>query len=112
MRFQKSRKQFRLATPMTVIYAMILTACAAEQTPPPVATAAPSQTRPLACADFPPLYFNAGNPNANWGSVKALADAHPSNASAYARNELGDTLSTRHAISNYMAARRALNCQP
>jgi len=61
--------------------------------------------------EFPPLKFQPGNIKATPESIKAIMDAHPDNPLAWARGELGDTLSTRADISNYAAARRALGCE-
>lgn len=37
--------------------------------------------------------------------------AHPDNPLGWARGELGDTLSTRSAISDYAAARKKIGCE-
>lgn len=56
------------------------------------------------------MKFNPGNPQATPDGVKAAMDAHPENPLGWARGELGDTISTRGAISNYAAARKAIGC--
>jgi hypothetical protein len=94
---------------IAVCLLMLLLGCATDRTPPPVTTSQ-GQTKPLACSDFPPIKYNPGNPAATKESIIGVMDAHPDNPLGWARGELGDTLSTRTAISNYEAARRALRC--
>lgn len=57
------------------------------------------------------MKFNSGNPNATPESVTTAMKAHPENPLGWARGELGDTISTRSAISGYSAARIALRCE-
>jgi hypothetical protein len=94
---------------IAVCLLLILLGCVTDQTPPPVTTSQ-AQTKPLACSDFPPIKYNPGNSSATKESIIGIMDAHPDNPLGWARGELGDTLSTRAAISNYAAARRALRC--
>lgn len=105
----KSKPQCRRGMAMLLPLLLILTGCVMDRTQPP-ATTGQGQTKPLACSDFPPIKYNPGNLAASKDSIAATMDAHPDNPLAWARGELGDTLSTRTAISNYEAARRALHC--
>src|SRR6185503_3898611 len=93
----------------------ILTACVAEQTPPPVATVGDltrqKQVEPLACSEFQPLRFQPGMDGVTPKDVEQTMTAHPSDPIAWARGTVGDTVSTRNAIANYQARRIALGCK-
>lgn len=102
---RRSRRE--IAMPLSLL--LILSGCATGQIQRPPNTSV-AQTRPLACSDFPPLKFNPGNVGATPDSIGAVMKAHPENPLGWARGELGDTTSTRAAISTYAAARRGLGC--
>lgn len=110
----ESARWKQLLRPETLAALLLLTTllgCVTDQTPPPVTTSR-DQTKPLACSDFPPIKYNPGNPAATKESIIGLMNEHQDNPLGWARGDLGDTISTRAAISNYMAARRAIGCQP
>lgn len=86
--------------------------CSTATTPPPPPTV-PAQTNsqePLACSELPPLVFHPGKPGA---TVQDVLEAlkQPSDPLGWARGVLGDTKSTRLALSDYTARRQALGCQ-
>lgn len=109
----RSSAPSKLAKTTALLSMLILGACSTEKTKPPPATNL-AQTKPLACTDFPPLKFNPGKPG---GTTQDVLDAlkqpisDPTDPLAWVRGVVGDTKSTRAAISNYDAARRALGCE-
>jgi len=89
---------------------LMLGACSIENPPPPiVARGDPIPTKPLACTELPFIPFQAGKPGVTVADVEA-ALREPSDPLGYARGTLGDTRSTRLALSDYAARRRALGC--
>lgn len=104
----------RLVMTIALPSLLILGACSTAQTPPPAAISPAridgSAGVPLACTDFAPMKFNPGNPAVTAADIAEVMAAHPENPLGWARGELGDTMSTRAAISGYASARKSLNC--
>jgi hypothetical protein len=88
----------------------MMVGCSTGNPAPPIAgRGSPTPTEPLACSEFPPLRFQPGKPEVSVQDVlAALAEA--SDPLGYARGTLGDTRSTRLALSDYTARRKALGC--
>jgi hypothetical protein len=57
------------------------------------------------------MKFNPGKAFVTWADIEAAGSAHPDNTLGWVRGMVGDTPSTRAAISGYAAARKALGCE-
>lgn len=88
----------------------MLAGCSAENPAPPIAAhGSLTRTEALACTELPALRFQPGKEGATVQDVEA-ALREPSDPLGFARGTLGDTRSTRLALSDYAARRKALGC--
>lgn len=111
----KFKQQCLLEIATMLLSLMIIASCSTGTTAPPPLTGQAPTSRPLACTEFAPMRFNPGKPDATRQDVlNALMQpvTDPNDPLAWVRGVVGDTKSTRTAISNYAAARRALGCDP
>ena len=111
----RSPRPWRLATRSALLSMLILGACATQPTPSPAPTNPDPAKAPLSCAEFAPLTFSEGKPEATAADVEdALrrVASNPADPLAWVRGVVGDTVQTRGEIAGYSARRKALGCQP